>query len=231
MKKRIAKLTFLLMILTVFSAMIAFGKNEQVTTGEDGVTRIYDAKGKLITNKPAYEVKTGKKAQYYGIDKDGVATLYQGTEMQAARQLCLIGAGSKKSTGNLKKAFKWAADMKYLNNTRKLKGDAAAKYYGNYAFTEGRGDCNTVAYAFYWMAKVLGYPAECVQGYVPNGSISNLQSHAWVTIKFGKKLFVFDPDFNRVYRSRFGKNAGWKIKYGQKNTYKYFSPKKKEIKK
>lgn len=240
MKKRIAKLTFLLMILTVFSVMIAFGENEQVKPGDDGVTRIYDAQDKLITNKPVYEVKAGKKSQYYGIDKDGVATLYKGVEEMAAKQLCQLKAGGKMSIANLKKAFKWAANLPYKNNTKKLKGKAAAEFYGQYGFEYGCGDCNTRAYTFYWMAKILGYPVKAIQGYAMTRQ--GLQSHAWTTIKFGKTNYFFDPDFNhdhagKVEMTGSGKKikqkkyCGFKQKYNVpgSGTYVYYNSNKKKI--
>lgn len=225
---RLAALTALAVMVICMSAFAADAKKGLVV--ENGQTHVYGNSGKLIKNKPAYKVSVDGKDQYYKIDKKGVATRWKGVEEMAARQLCSLKAGGKKSLGNLKKAFKWSSSLKYQNNTNsKKKGKAAARYYGNYGFEMGRGDCNTVAYTFYWMAKVLGYPAKGIQGYVPDGSISNLQSHAWVTIKMGKTTFVFDPDFNRVYAGRFGTYCGFKIKYGAKNTYRYFSAKKKEV--
>ena len=95
------------------------------------------------------------------------------------------------------------------------------------------GDCNTAACTFYWMAKVLGYSPKAVQGHVPNGSMSNLKPHAWVTIKFKKQLFYFDPDLNRAYAGKTvrtasgwvtqGKYCGFKFRYGTPGTYKYMN--------
>ncbi len=231
MRKHLLHVAWLFALMVLFTALTAFAADKKGVVTEDGVTRIYSNQGKLIKNKPAYEVKKGGKTQYYQIDKKGVAKRYKGVEALAAKQLCKLKAGGKKSEKNLKKAFKWAASLKYQNNTRSsLKGNAAAKYYGRFGFEKGRGDCNTVAYTFYWMAQVLGYNVETIQGYVPDGNISNLQSHAWTTITSGSTDYVYDPDFNRVYAGRLGTYCGFKIRYGQKNTYRYFSAKKQEIK-
>ena len=231
MRKHLLHLTWLFTLMVLLTALTAFGAEKKGVVTEDGQTHIYTNQGKLVKNKPAYEVKSGGKTLYYQIDKKGAAKRYKGVEALAAKQLCKLKAGGKKSEKNLKKAFKWSSSLKYQNNTKSsLKGNAAAKYYGRFGFEKNRGDCNTVAYTFYWMAKVLGYPVEAVRGYVPDGSLDNLQSHAWTTISFGSTTYVFDPDFNRVYAGKLGTYCGYKIRYGQKSTYRYFSEKKQEIK-
>ena len=161
-------------------------------------------------------------------------------EKMAASRLKKLDA-TEQSTKNLKKAFKWSANLKYQDNTKaNLKGDKAAKYYGNYGFERHYGDCNTVAYTFYFMAKALGYDAKIVQGYVKSSS-GAYRTHAWVTIKTGGKKLVFDPDFNRTMRGKtvtsasgtkkLGTYCGFKFSYGDPFTYKYCNSKKKELKK
>ena len=230
MKKQFRKIIMICAVLTALFCLSALGEDaKKGVVNEDGVTHIYNAKGRLVTNKPAYKVRVKGKNWFYTIDKDGKAVRLKNVKAKAAARLCQFKAGGKQSEANLKKAFAWAAGRRYHNNTVGKKGMAAAKYYGNYGFGAGHGDCNTVAAVFYWMATVLGYQAKFMQGYVPDGNISNLQSHAWVTIDLGGKTYVFDPDFERVYGSRLGKYCGFKIVYGQHNTYRYFSLQRQEI--
>lgn len=214
----------------------SYYKNGKKVTGLYKVgkkTYYFDTNGKLVKEKRAYTIKVKGKKRYYNIDKKGVAKRWTGAAELAAKQLVSLKANLNKVTEakmekSLKKAFLWAADLKYRDNTVSKTGKAAAQYYGTYAFTERMGDCNTQAYAFYWMAKVLGYAPKYVKGYVPTGSGFN--PHAWVEIKMNKTTYVFDPNFNTTYDSRFGKTfreafgkyAGYKFTYGSHNTYKYF---------
>jgi len=233
MKKQIQKIILVFAVFAAVFCTAAFAVPCNVQAGvvnEGGVTHIYNAKGRLMKNKPAYKVKVNGKTWYYAIARDGAAVRLKNVKAKAAARLCQLKAGGKKSEANLKKAFAWASGRAYQNNTKSSKkGMAAARYYGSYGFGAGRGDCNTVAAVFYWMATVLGYDAKFVQGYVPDGSITNLQSHAWVTIEMDGKTYVFDPDFTRVYASRFGKTCGFKISYGQKSTYIYFDAQRQKI--
>ena len=228
-------------ILAVLLAMTAFltlpvSAEETKKIGlvtEDGQQHIYTTAGTLVKNVPAYKCKVNGKTNYYSIDKKGTATRLKGVKAMAAKRLVKLKAGGKKSIKNLKKAFKWSAGLNYRSNTNGSRGSKAAKYYGKYGFSTGSGDCNTAAYTFYWMAKVLGYSPKAVQGYVPNGSMSNLKPHAWVTIKFKKQLFYFDPDLNRAYAGKTvrtasgwvtqGKYCGFKFRYGTPGTYKYMN--------
>ena len=55
-------------------------------------------------------------------------------------------------------------------------------YYGIYGFRTGSGDCYVMASTFYWMAKVAGYNAHYVTGYVNKGKGNG--PHAWVEIMY-----------------------------------------------
>ena len=160
---------------------------------EDGEAHIYTDAEKLVKNVPVYVLKADGKTAYFSVDEDGNAKKLTGVMEMAAKRLVRLKAGDKKTMANLKKAFKWSARLRYRNITKKLKGKKAAEYFGKYGFKTKSGDCNVAAYTFYWMAKVLGYSPKAVQGYVPNGSMSNLKPHAWVTIKFKKKLVLKVP--------------------------------------
>ena len=222
----------LLTSLLILAMTLSFHAEETAKKGlvkTDGKSYIYTDKGKLVKKVPAYRIKVDGEYQYYSISKKGVAKKLTGVKKLAAERLVKLKANKKKSVKNLKKAFLWSAKLSYRNNTVGKKGSKAAKYYGKYGFENGTGDCNTAAYTFYWMAKVLGYSPKVVQGYVPDGSITNLKRHAWVIMKVSGKRYYFDPDFNRNYRKSKGKYCGFKFKYGTKGTYMYYGPNKKPM--
>ena len=196
-------------------------------------TYYFGTNGKLVKEKRAYVIKVKGKKCYYNIDEKGVVKRWKDTAELAAKQLVSLKASlntvtNKKLEKSLKKAFLWASELKYRDNTVSKTGKKAAQYYGNYAFTMKAGDCNTQAYAFYWMAKVLEYAPKYIKGYVPVGEI--YKPHAWVEIVMNGTTYVFDPNFNMTYDDRFGKTfreafgkyAGYKFTYGSHNTYAYF---------
>ncbi len=202
---------------------------------EDGSLHYYNDQGELVTNQCVLKIKSGGKEGYYRIDADGNVEQWEKEKARAAERLLKLRAvpadpdNTKEVTKCLKKAFQWSAKLKYVNVTKKVKKDAKAlAYYGDYGFVRAKGDCNVQAATFTLMAQVLGFDARFVRGLVPqalkNGKPANFGSHAWCTIKEGKKTYVFDPNFERTHK------AGWKFKYGAKKHYRYFTKKKKEIK-
>ena len=221
--------------------------NETVTglQEKDGKLYYYDASGALVKDRIAMQITTDGVTGYYNIDAAGVATKLEGNEELAAKRLIALKAvptslTAKNRLAALKKAFLWSAKLKYKNNTKKLSASKALEYYGEYGFTMKRGDCNTKATTFYWMAKVLGYDnAKVIRGYVPRAKkgkkYSKFRAHAWVQIKFGKKKYGFDPEFNRSSDAKKlrkkNKYVGFKFRYRQKGTYAYHNSKKKLIKK
>lgn len=188
----------------------------------------FSSKGALVKNRRAFAIKVKGKKCYFNIDKKGVAKQWKGTAAYAAKQLVSLKANLNKVTDknldkSLEKAFFWASSLTYRENTKdSLSGKKAAEYYGNYAFLMKCGDCNTQAYAFYWMAKVLGYEPKFIKGLVPTEA-EGFQPHAWVEIVFDGTTYVFDPNFNNTFRDMFGKYCGYKIRYGAKQTYQYFN--------
>ena len=229
---RVLLITFLIASFFAFSALATEGENKRGLVTENGITRIYTETGELVKDCPVYRISAEDGFAYYSVGSDGAATKLTGLEEMAAERLVKLNAGSKKSMNNLKKAFLWCTKMVYRNNTNGSKGTKAAVYYGEYGFRTGNGDCNTVAYCFYWMGKVLGYDGlKVVQGHVPDGSMSNLQRHTWCTMKIRKKTYYFDPDFNRAYAGKtvktrkgmkkLGKYCGFRFTYGTPGTYVY----------
>ena len=177
----------------------------------------------------APEVTTGAKT-------DTQKKKMSAVEKLAVKRLNKLKA-DKKTLKNLRKAFKWSASLRFKNQNVSKKGKAAANYYGQYGFKMKAGDCNTAAFTFYWMAKMLGYDATAIQGYVPDTSLDDLKPHAWVMIKIGKTTWFFDPDLNRAKagkwantmsgRKKLGKYVGFKFKFGAPGTYVYHDAKKK----
>ena len=237
MKMRISRLV--LAAAALIMVMIPGVKSNAAEPGlveEEGKLHYYNEDSVLVTDKCVIKIEVDGKDKYFKIDSDGNVTEWQGAQALAAKQLIKLKAvpadpkDSKAVTKCLKKAFKWSAKLKFINLTKSVKNDAKAlEYYGKYGFSKSKGDCNCQAATFTLMAQVLGYDAKFVRGFVPqalkNGKPAKFGAHSWVTIKSGKKTYVYDPNFERTHK------AGWKFKYGAKKHYRYFSKKKKEIKK
>ena len=164
-----------------------------------------------------------------------------GVEKLACSQLEELKAANGKSIRNLKKAFKWAASLQYYEDSsfaKKMKLKKAVEFYGTYGFNMKKGDCNVEAFTFYWMAKMMGYDAVPVQGYILKGDLS---PHSWVTIKIGRKEYVFDPNFSKEYGGKMAKTksgktvklnklCGFKLTYSPMKNHphlQYYSKKKK----
>ena len=199
---------------------------------------IFTNKGTVVKDRLVYRYKDKKGAfSFYNITKKGVATKWTKTAEKAANVVAGLDKYKNRiKTSNrekfLKKSFLWAAEnIRYSNNEdTSLSGKAAAAYYGNAAFDDMSGECDTYAYAMYWMAKVLGYQPKYMRGDYMTGS--GLTDYAWCQIPIDGKTYVFDPHFNRykiggvpVYK-QFGKYWGYKFQYGDKNTFSYYNKNK-----
>lgn len=186
-------------------------------------------------------LKVGNK--YYHRDDEGNLVRYKGVNALACKRLDELSALPKKGTAAakekaLKKAFIWSArsirhewyTVSYSSIEAERKGSA------KYTFVTLRGDCGNQAAVFATMARVLGYPAKMVRGLIPtsrdkNGNPTGFRSHAWVTIKKKGKTYVYDPNFNGLDETKKlrkkNKYIGYAFFYGDKNTYLYYSLKKK----
>ena len=172
-------------------------------------TYIFDSKYTLVKNKKYYKYNA---STYYRIDTQGRATKLSQVETLAAIRL-------QKCGGNLRKAFNWSASLRYNGNYKVAKKNQT--YYGIYGFRTGSGDCYVMASTFYWMAKVAGYNAHYVTGYVNKGKGNG--PHAWVEIKVKNNTYVYDPNFQKEYGPK--GYTGYAVKYGQKGTLKYIKKK------
>lgn len=189
-----------------------YDKNGKKVTGVKKIgkyTYVFAKNGKLVTNKKYYKYNA---KTYYKIAKNGRAKKLSAVETLAAIRYQRCG-------NNLKKAFNWSSSLRYVANYRVARKNAI--YYAQYGFQRGCGDCYVQAATFYQMAKVAGYNAKYVSGYVAKGK--GKAPHAWVEIKIRNRTYVYDPNF----QSEYGKKGytGYQIRYGQKGTLKYYKTK------
>ena len=114
---------------------------------------------------------------------------------------------------DLRAAFNWSAGLSYVSVSDTP--DPGSEYFATYGFQNGSGDCYVMAATFYYMAKLLGYDAHQMTGYVPllNGGMG---PHSWVEIDMNGTTYVFDPDFTHET----GYN-GYQITYGASGTWIY----------
>ncbi|MCC2254140.1 hypothetical protein LKD70_06750 [Ruminococcus sp. CLA-AA-H200] len=114
---------------------------------------------------------------------------------------------------DLRAAFNWSASLSYVSVSDTP--DPGSEYFATYGFQNGSGDCYVMAATFYYMAKLLGYDAHQMTGYVPllNGGMG---PHSWVEIDMNGTTYVFDPDFTHET----GYN-GYQITYGASGTWIY----------
>lgn len=234
MKKRkllAAVLFSLLLAFCLSMAVSAASYKNEIVTKANGKQYYYNKKGTLVKDKYGYKIGEN----YYKISKKGVLTKVTKAEGLAGIQLEKFSGKTRAKL--LKQAYQWSANMKY--QAVKKPSGKTSKYAQKYAiigFENKKGDCNVQAATFYYMAKVLGFDAKFVRGYVPqlqNGKIV-YGAHAWTTITMKGVKYVYDPNFGGyAKRNNIGKglDQGYKFKYGAKNTYKYYNLKKKEIKK
>ena len=220
----------------------SYFKNGKKVTGLVTIAKkkyYFNAKGILVTNKAPYKAKINGKVRYFDITKKGVATEWKGTAAMAAKRIYALKANLSNPTASkrekaLLKCFTWSADgIKYRGEGEIDTSKSAADKYGQIAFVNKKGDCATSAYAFYWMAKVLGYKnAKVIVGYIPgkvsteNGErvFSDFEEYIWVEIKIGSKVYGFDPTLNKkksdgkYLRDTNGKGKKYAFKFRYQNS-------------
>ncbi len=180
----------------------------------------YYVNGKKVVNK--YGVKVGNK--YYRIDKSGVAK-------QVSEVYGLAGIYVEKNNRSLGKCFLSISKMKYRNVPT-----SSAIQYATYGFKTGAGNCNVQACSFYFCARVMGLRPYYEKGYVKSGS--GYGKHAWVTMTFSGKKYVFDPSLAQHYYLMKNLSTSqklskmklcFKFRYGTKGTYRYYDSHKKVL--
>ena len=114
---------------------------------------------------------------------------------------------------NLWAAYNWSANLPYVNYSNDP--SPGSKNFAIHGFKTKTGDCYVMAGTFYYMAKLLGYDAHQIAGYVPLRS-GNMGVHSWVEIDMNGSTYVFDPNFTHES----GRN-GYQISYGMSGTWRY----------
>lgn len=114
---------------------------------------------------------------------------------------------------NLWAAYNWSANLPYVNYSNDP--SPGSKNFAIHGFKTKTGDCYVMAGTFYYMAKLLGYDAHQIAGYVPLQS-GGMGVHSWVEIDINGSTYVFDPDFTHES----GRN-GYQISYGMSGTWRY----------
>ena len=122
---------------------------------------------------------------------------------------------------DLEAAFRWSAGLTYdrRDQTMPRKADAGIVAFADFGFDKGKGNCYVMAATFCEMARLLGYDARQISGFVPLGDQSvsqNFGPHSWVEIDVDGTTYVYDPDFT----NETGRN-GFMITYGQSGTWRY----------
>lgn len=122
---------------------------------------------------------------------------------------------------DLEAAFRWSAGLTYdrHDQTMPRKPDEGIIAFADFGFDKGKGNCYVMAATFCEMARLLGYDARQISGFVPVGDQSagvNYGPHSWVEIDIDETTYVFDPDFTNETG-----NNGFMITYGQSGTWRY----------
>lgn len=117
---------------------------------------------------------------------------------------------------DLKTAFNWSFAIPYYGHNGLLPEDASpgAAWYAEYGFKNKKGNCYVKASTFCEMAKMLGYDAHLISGYVR--STKGRSPHSWVEIDQDGRTYVYD-----LTSTSGGKSNGFKIVYGTKGTWQY----------
>jgi len=151
----------------------------------------YFAGQKVVKKKIVYKIGDA----YYAINKKGAVKQYSGVEAQAAERLCALykkdipALNAKKTEKLFRKAFLWCAKSCVDDNYKGVAKTGDYKKYAVQGFARRKGDCKTQASMLAVMAGLLGYKkVKFVHGLVP--TISGFRTHAWITLKNGKKTFV-----------------------------------------
>lgn len=151
-----------------------------------------------FSKKSGRQVK-GKKIHHLKIPKSGI--LHE-AYAYGIRKL-------NKHGWKLKKAFRYSCRLAYYGQSFRT---SSPEKYALRGFKHGHGNCYVMAATFFIQAKLLGYKAHQVAGYVGTAP------HSWVTIKNKHGKYVYDPDFQHETG-----RWGYKIYYGKPGTWRYNS--------
>ena len=116
----------------------------------------------------------------------------------------------------LRAAYNWSAHaLPYYTLGPEVTGNSVhSEWYANFGFDNHKGNCYVMAATFQKMAKLLGYDAHLVEGYIR--TYNGRGRHGWVEIDMNGTTYVFDPNFEYG-----GYGNGYQINYGMSGTFKY----------
>ncbi|MBR3307828.1 MAG: transglutaminase domain-containing protein [Lachnospiraceae bacterium] len=140
------------------------------------------------------------------------ATITRSTYPQAAEALDMAG-------WDLRSAFNWSVhNLTYYGHGKPdmpENGSPGTRWFAEFGFTNHKGNCYVFAATFCEMARLLGYDATQMSGYVPrtNGTQG---PHSWDEIVIDGTSWVFDPECS--YASRIDAYQIW---YGKPGTWRY----------
>ena len=117
---------------------------------------------------------------------------------------------------DLRAAYNWSAHaLPYYTLGPEVTGNSVhSEWYANFGFDNHKGNCYVMAATFQKMAKLLGYDAHLVEGYIR--TYNGRGRHGWVEIDMNGTTYVFDPNFEYG-----GYGNGYQINYGMTGTFKY----------
>ena len=117
---------------------------------------------------------------------------------------------------DLRAAYNWSAHaLPYYTLGPEVTGNSVhSEWYANFGLDNHKGNCYVMAATFQKMAKLLGYDAHLVEGYIR--TYNGRGRHGWVEIDMNGTTYVFDPNFEYG-----GYGNGYQINYGMSGTFKY----------
>lgn len=113
---------------------------------------------------------------------------------------------------NLRAAYNWCLGLKYVHMVENP--SLGSEWYAIYGYKNRKGNCYSMAGTFYYMAKLLGYDAHQIAGYVK--TVNGKSPHSWVEITIEGQTYVFDVSFEN------GRGInGYYFTYGTPGTWMY----------
>ncbi len=114
---------------------------------------------------------------------------------------------------DLEAAYNWVRTFPYVR--RNTSPDLGHTWFAKHGFENRSGNCYVAAATFATLAKLIGYEARTMYGWVP-ARRGGITPHGWTEIIINGETRVFDVN----YHIETGKN-GYNINYGQAGTWRY----------
>ena len=138
--------------------------------------------------------------------------IYLGSDGKASEAYTYASAILNQVGWSLRAAYDWCIGLKYIHMTEDP--SPGSEWFALYGYKNGRGNCYVMAGTFYCMAKLMGYDAHQISGYVM--SVGGNSPHSWVEINIGGTIYVFDVSFENGNRG-----DGYYFTYGTPGTWRY----------